>query len=173
LYGKRDLLEKMPPFMGGGDLIRRVTLDGSTWNDVPYKFEAGTPAIAEGIGIGAAVDYLTGIGMDGIHAHEQELGEYAHECLAEVPGLILYNPDAPHRSGVATFTLDHVHPHDLAQILDYEGIAVRAGHHCAMPLHQERLKVSATVRASFYLYTTREEIDKLVEALYIAKGLFN
>ncbi len=173
LYGKRKLLEAMPPFMGGGDMIRRVTLDGSTWNDLPYKFEAGTPAIAEGVGIGAAVDYLTQIGMENIHTHEQNLSEYAHERLAEVPGLTLYNPDAPHRSGVATFTLDQVHPHDLAQVLDYEGVAVRAGHHCAMPLHQERLKVHATVRASFYLYTTTEEIDKLVEALYIAKKLFN
>lgn len=172
LYGKKALLEAMPPFMGGGDMIRRVTFDGSTWNDLPYKFEAGTPAIAEGVGLGAAVDYLTGLGMENIHAHEQQLSEYAHERLAEVPGLTLYNPDAPHRSGVATFMMDNIHAHDLAQILDYEGIAVRAGHHCAMPLHRERLNVAATTRASFYLYTTMEEIDKLVDALYLAKRTF-
>lgn len=173
LYGKRDLLEALPPFLGGGDMIRKVTFDGSTWNDLPYKFEAGTPAIAEGIGLGAAVDYLTAIGMDNIHQHELEITEYAHERLSEVPGITLYNPDAPHRSGLATFNYTEVHPHDLAQILDYEGIAVRAGHHCAMPLHRERLNVGSTVRASFYLYTTRAEIDKLVEALYVAKGVFS
>lgn len=170
LYGKQNLLEQMPPFMGGGDMIRRVTFSGSTWNDLPYKFEAGTPAIAEGIGLGAAVDYLSNLGMDAIHAHEQQIVEYAHERLSEVAGLTLYNPTALHRSGLATFTLDNIHPHDLAQILDYEGIAVRAGHHCAMPLHRERLKVAATTRASFYLYTSFEEIDKLIEALYLAKN---
>lgn len=173
LYGKRALLEAMPPYMGGGDMIRKVTLDGSTWNDLPYKFEAGTPAIAEGIGLGAAVDYLESIGLDTIHEHEQMLGDYAHDRLSEIPGVNLFNPPSPHRSGVATFTVDNIHPHDIAQILDFEGIAVRAGHHCAMPLHREHLRVPATTRASFYLYTTTAEIDKLAEALYTAKKRFN
>lgn len=172
LYGKRHLLEAMPPFMGGGDMIRRVTLEGSTWNELPYKFEAGTPAIAEAIGLGAAIDYLNRIGMDSIHIYEQQLGGYAAERLSEVSGLHLYNPPAPYRSGVATFTLDRVHAHDLAQILDTHGVAVRAGHHCAMPLHQ-RLQVPATARASFYLYNTLEEIDRLVEALEDAKSKFS
>lgn len=171
LYGKHHQLEAMPPWMGGGDMIRKVTFSGSEWNDLPYKFEAGTPAIAEGIGLGAAVDYLTSLGMEALHAYEATLTEYAHERLIEVPGLTLYNPDAALCGGLATFTLDGVHAHDLAQILDYEGIAVRAGHHCAMPLHRECLKVAATTRASFYLYTTHAEIDKLVEALYTAKTL--
>lgn len=171
LYGKRHHLEAMPPWMGGGDMIRKVTFSRSEWNDPPYKFEAGTPAIAEGIGLGAAVDYLTSLDMDALHTYEATLTEYAHERLIEVPGLTLYNPDAALCGGLATFTLDGVHAHDLAQILDYEGIAVRAGHHCAMPLHRECLKVAATTRASFYLYTTHSEIDKLVAALYTAKTL--
>jgi len=165
LYGKRHLLEAMPPYMGGGDMIRRVTLQGSTWNDLPYKFEAGTPAIAEVIGLGAAVDYLQGVGMDALHAYESDIVEYAHERLIEIPGLRLFAPPVGQRGGVATFTLAHAHPHDIAQILDYEGIAVRAGHHCAMPLH-DRLGVSATARASFYLYNTRAEVDALVAGLY-------
>jgi cysteine desulfurase / selenocysteine lyase len=173
LYGKREHLEAMPPFMGGGDMIRKVTLDGSTWNELPYKFEAGTPAIAEGVGLGAAVDYLESIGLDAIHAHEMELAEYAHDRLSEIPGVTLYNPPAPYRSGVATFTVDGVHPHDVAQILDFEGVAVRAGHHCAMPLHREHLDVPATTRASFYLYTTTAEIDTLAEGLYAAKKRFS
>jgi cysteine desulfurase / selenocysteine lyase len=167
LYGKREHLEAMPPFMGGGDMIRRVTLEGSTWNDLPYKFEAGTPAIAEAVGLGAAVDYLTSVGLDAIYAYEKGVVEYAHERLSEVPGLNLLAPPQDRRSGVATFTMQNAHPHDIAQILDYEGVAVRAGHHCAMPLH-ERLGISATSRASFYLYNTREEVDSLVNALYIA-----
>lgn len=171
LYGKQHLLEAMPPWMGGGDMIRKVTFSGSTWNDLPYKFEAGTPAIAEGIGLGAAIDYLSNLGMNNLHTYEADLTEYAHERLIEVPGLTLYNPEPVMCGGVATFTLEGVHAHDLAQILDYEGVAVRAGHHCAMPLHRECLKVAATTRASFYLYTTRAEIDKLVEALYTAKTL--
>jgi cysteine desulfurase/selenocysteine lyase len=173
LYGKKALLEAMPPWMGGGDMIRRVTLEGTTFNDLPHKFEAGTPAIAEAVGLGAAVDYLAALGMDKIHAHEQDLAGYAHERLAEVPGLRLFNPPAPHHSGVATFNLDTIHAHDLAQVLDSEGIAVRAGHHCAMPLHQEHFHVPATARASFYLYNSSEEVDKLVEALYVAKHLFS
>lgn len=165
LYGKREHLEAMPPYMGGGDMIRRVTLDGSTWNELPYKFEAGTPAIAEVVGLGAAVDYLAGIGMAAIQAHEHEIVEYAHERLAEIPTLKLLAPPEGQRNGVATFTLDQAHPHDVAQILDYEGIAIRAGHHCAMPLH-EKLGISATSRASFYLYNTRAEVDALVAGLY-------
>lgn len=172
LYGKRTLLEAMPPWMGGGDMIRRVTLEGSTFNDLPYKFEAGTPAIAEGIGMGAAVDYLSNLGMDRVHAYEREIADYLHDRLAEVPGLRLFNPDAPYRSSVATFTLDDIHAHDMAQILDSEGVAVRAGHHCAMPLHQH-FNVPATSRASFYLYNSLAEVDKLVEALYVAKRRFS
>ncbi|PJF44090.1 MAG: cysteine desulfurase [Phototrophicales bacterium] len=172
LYGKRHLLEAMPPWQGGGDMIARVTLEGATWNDLPYKFEAGTPAIAEAIGLGAAVDYLQGIGMEAIHQHEAELGVYARERLAEVEGVQCYNPAPPYASGVATFTLEGVHPHDLAQILDYEGVAVRAGHHCAMPLHREVLCIHASVRASFYLYSTREEVDTLIACLQVARQRF-
>jgi cysteine desulfurase/selenocysteine lyase len=164
LYGKRELLEKMPPFMGGGDMIRRVTLDGSTWNDLPYKFEAGTPAIAQAIGLGLAVDYLTAIGMDKIHRHEQIMTEYALDRLAEVAGLTVYGPSSEQKGAVAAFTLDGAHAHDVAQVLDAYGIAVRAGHHCAMPLHHV-LDVTATARASFYLYNTLEEIDMLAETL--------
>jgi cysteine desulfurase/selenocysteine lyase len=165
LYGKREHLEAMPPYMGGGDMIRKVTLDGSTWNDLPYKFEAGTPAIAQAIGLGAAVDYLMGVGMENIADHEHDTVEYAHERLAEVPGLKLLAPPEGQRNSVATFTMHEAHPHDVAQLLDYEGIAVRAGHHCAMPLH-EVLQVPATSRASFYLYNTRDEVDVVIDALY-------
>lgn len=171
LYGKIDLLEAMPPWMGGGDMISRVTLDGSTWNEVPFKFEAGTPSIAEIIGLGAAVDYLTRIGMEQIHAHEQAIGAYALERLAEVPGLAVYGPEPSRKGAIAAFTLDHIHAHDLAQVLDSEGIAVRAGHHCAMPLH-DYLGIRATARASFYLYNTEAEVDALIAALYRAKQLF-
>ena len=171
LYGKRELLEAMPPFMGGGDMIRRVRLEGSTWNDLPWKFEAGTPSIAEGIGLGAAVDYLNGVGMGAIHAHEQFITGYALEALSEIEGLSLMGPPATQKGGVAAFTLEGVHPHDIAQLLDQDGIAVRAGHHCAMPLH-EKLAISASARASFYLYTTTEEIDKLVTGLHRVKKVF-
>lgn len=172
LYGKRDLLEAMPPWMGGGDMISQVTLDGSTWNDLPYKFEAGTPSIAEAIGLGYAVDYLSTLGMDKIHAHEQILTAYALERLAEVPGVTVYGPDAGQKGAVAAFTVAGIHAHDVAQILDAEGVAVRAGHHCAMPLHNE-LGVTATARASFYLYNTLEEVDALIVALYKAKLAFS
>lgn len=171
LYGKRHLLEAMPPFMGGGDMIRRVTLEGSTWNDIPWKFEAGTPAIAEGIGLGAAVDYLTSLGMDNVHAHEQFLTSYALEALSEVPGLKVWGPPATQKGGVAAFTLDNLHPHDIAELLDKDGIAVRAGHHCAMPLHK-KLGLSATTRASFYVHTTTAEIDKLVASLHRVRAVF-
>jgi cysteine desulfurase/selenocysteine lyase len=152
-------------------MISRVTLEGSSWNDLPYKFEAGTPAIAEAIGLGYAVDYLTELGMDNIHAHEQAITGYALERLAEIPGLTLYGPDASQKGAVAAFKLGDVHAHDVAQILDAEGIAVRAGHHCAMPLHNH-LGASATARASFYLYNTPSEVDALIEALYKAKKAF-
>jgi cysteine desulfurase/selenocysteine lyase len=172
LYGKRDLLEAMPPWMSGGDMISRVTLEGSTWNDLPYKFEAGTPNIAQAIGLGAAVDYLTQMGMEQIHAYEQILTEYLLERLAEVPGLTMYGPpDGAQRGAVAVFRFADIHPHDLAQILDAEGIAVRAGHHCAMPLH-EHLGIGASARASLYLYNTLAEIDALIEGLYKAKKVF-
>jgi cysteine desulfurase/selenocysteine lyase len=171
LYGKRELLEEMPPFMGGGDMIRKVRLEGSTWNDLPWKFEAGTPSIAEGIGLGAAVDYLSDIGMDAIHAHEQFITGYALESLSEIEGLRLLGPPAAQKGGVAAFTLAGIHPHDIAQLLDQDGIAVRAGHHCAMPLH-EILAIPASARASFYLYTTTDEVDKLVASLRRVKKVF-
>jgi len=172
LWGRRDLLEAMPPFMGGGDMIRKVTFEGAEWNELPWKFEAGTPAIAEAIGLGVAVDYLSALGMDAVRAHERDIIAYALDRLAEIPGLTLIGPDDPdQRGGVATFTLDNIHPHDLADILDHEGIAIRAGHHCAQPLHQ-KLGIPASSRASFYVYTLREEIDQLVDGLYKAKTIF-
>ncbi len=172
LWGRRELLESMPPFMAGGEMIRRVELERSEWAEVPHKFEAGTPAIAEVIGLGAAVEYISALGMDAIRAHEKEITAYALERLAEVPGLTVYGPtDVELRGGVAAFTLDDLHPHDVAAILDSEAVAVRAGHHCAMPLHK-RLCLPATTRASFYIYNTPEEIDRLVEALYRAKHIF-
>nr|WP_290668875.1 cysteine desulfurase [Ardenticatena sp.] len=172
LWARRDLLEAMPPYMGGGDMIALVTLERSTWADLPYKFEAGTPAIAEAVGFGAAVDFLSALGMENIRAHEIEITEYALEALSEVPGLRLLGPrKAADKGGVAAFVLDGVHPHDIASILDAEGVAVRAGHHCAQPLMQ-RYNVPATTRASFYVYTTREEIDRLVEALHVVRKVF-
>lgn len=171
LYGRRSLLEAMPPFMGGGDMIKRVQLRSFTPNDLPYKFEAGTPAIAEAVGFGAAVDYLSAIGMDRIAAHEHQIAEYAQERLEEVPGVWVFGPQASQKGAVMAFTLQGVHPHDVSQILDSQGIAVRAGHHCAMPLH-EKFKIPATSRASFYLYNTMEEVDRLVEGLYKVKQVF-
>jgi len=171
LYGKTKLLDEMPPFLGGGDMIKTVHLREFVPNSLPHKFEAGTPAIAEAVGFGAAVDYLTSVGMESIAAHEHEITEYALERLEEVPGVKLFGPNARHKGGVAAFTFDGVHPHDVAQILDRDGIAVRAGHHCAQPLH-EKFGISATSRASFYLYNTREEVDKLVEGIYKVKEIF-
>ena len=166
LVAKPSILEQMPPFMGGGDMIRRVTLEKSTWNELPYKFEAGTPAIAEGIGLGAAVDYLTRLDMDNVHAHEQAITRYALEALSEVQGLQVLGPkEAAERGGLVTFTLAGAHPHDIAQILDEQGIAIRAGHHCAMPLHHH-LGLNATARASFYVHTTTAEVDALVRGLH-------
>lgn len=171
LYGRKSLLEAMPPFLGGGDMIKRVHLRSFTPNEIPYKFEAGTPAIAEAVGFGAAVDYLTTIGMDQIAYHEHELISYALERLEEVPGVKIFGPGAAQRGGVAAFTFAGIHPHDVSQILDTKGIAIRAGHHCAMPLH-EKFNLPATARASFYLYNTKDEVDRLAEALYVVRQVF-
>src|SRR5512136_1054494 len=172
LWGRRDLLESMPPFLTGGEMIRRVTLENSEWNDVPQKFEAGTPAIAEAIGLGVAVDYLLKIGMNEVAAHDQEIVTYAIERLHSIPGVKVLGPSAEKRGGVAAFTLEGVHPHDISQILDRFGIAIRAGHHCAQPLH-EKYGITATARASFYVYSTKDEIDKLVAGIYEVKKIFN
>lgn len=171
LWGREALLDAMPPFLGGGDMISSVQLREFTPAALPHKFEAGTPAIAEAAGLGAAVDYLQAVGIDSIHAYEAELTEYVLERLSEVPGLTLYGPPAAGRGGVAAFTLKGVHAHDVAQVLDGSGVAVRAGMHCTMPLHA-RLGVSATARASFYLYNTVAEIDVLVAGLERANNMF-
>jgi cysteine desulfurase/selenocysteine lyase len=171
LYGRRGILENMPPFMGGGDMIKRVQLRSFSTNEIPYKFEAGTPAIAEVIGLGAAVDYLENVGMEKIARYENDLVKYAVERLSEVPGLTLYGPCAENRGGVTSFSLEGIHPHDISQILDSYGIAIRAGHHCAMPLH-EKLNIPASARASYYLYNSHEEVNKLIEALYQVKKIF-
>ena len=171
LYGKVELLEAMPPFLGGGDMIKEVKLRSFRPNSIPYKFEAGTPAIAEAVGFGAAVDYLTKIGMTNIAAHEHEITEYALERLEEIPGVKVFGPSADKKGGVASFTLDGVHPHDVAQILDRDGIAVRAGHHCAQPLH-EKFGIPASTRASFYLYNKKDEVDLLVNGIYKVKKMF-
>ena len=172
LYGKEHLLDAMPPWMGGGDMIRRVTLEKSTYNDLPYKFEAGTPAIAEGIGLGAAVDYLNSLGMDDVHAHEQAITSYALEALSEVEGLTILGPkSAAGRGGLVAFTINRLHPHDIAQLLDEDGIAVRAGHHCAMPMHKI-MGIGASARASFYVHTTTDEVDALVTSLNRARKVF-
>jgi cysteine desulfurase/selenocysteine lyase len=171
LYGRLDLLEAMPPFMGGGEMIREVFDDHATWAEVPHKFEAGTPNIAQAVGMGAAVEYLEGLGIENVRAHEKEMVGYAIEKL-EGAGAVVYGPkDVAIRGGVASFNLDGVHPHDMATILDQEGLCIRAGHHCAQPLMRV-LGVPATARASFYVYNTPDEIDALVEALDKAKGWF-
>ena len=174
LYGKRELLEAMPPFMGGGDMIAKVGLHKSTWNELPWKFEAGTPAIAEAIGQGVAVDYLSALGMENVLRHEQAITGYALEQLQSVPGLTIYGPQSANkRGGVISFSLGDIHPHDLASILDQEvGVAIRAGHHCAQPL-MEHFGLAATARASFYVYTMPEEIDVLVQGLHKALHIFN
>ena len=171
LYGKRDLLESMPPFLGGGSMIRRVTLEGFEPADVPARFEAGTPAIVPAIGLGEAVDYLSAIGMDSIHRYERQLTERAHEVLGGIDGLRILGPKPQEKGAIVSFTLDRVHPHDVAQLLDRENVAVRAGHHCAMPLHN-RFQIPATTRASFYFYNTLDEMDRLAEALEKAKQVF-
>ena len=170
LYGKRELLEDMPPFLGGGSMIRAVQRGRSTYADVPAKFEAGTPAIAEAIGLGHAVDYLEEIGLDAVHAHEQQIIDYAHQKLSEIDGITIYGPKPRLKAGVITFNLEGIHPHDLAGVLDTTGVAVRAGHHCAQPLMQH-YGVIATARASFYLYNTMEDVDRLYDGLLKAQNL--
>jgi cysteine desulfurase/selenocysteine lyase len=171
LYGRKELLESMPPYMGGGEMIRRVYLRTFTPNEIPHKFEAGTPAIVEAVGLGVAIDYLRSIGMKAVFEHDQQIAAYAMERLEEVPGVKIFGPPAEKRGGVVSFTFAGVHPHDVSQILDSEGIAIRAGHHCAMPLH-DKFHIPATARASFYVYTKPQEIDKLVEGLYKVKKIF-
>ena len=168
LWGKPELLERMQPFNLGGEMIRSVALDRTSWNELPYKFEAGTPAIAEAYGFGAAIDYLSEIGLPAIEAHEHELTGYALERLAELDWVRVFGPPPDRRAGIVSFEVEGIHPHDVAQILDWEGVAVRAGHHCTQPL-MSRLGVSATTRASFYLYTIPEEIDRLVDGLHKVK----
>jgi len=173
LWGRRELLETMSPFNLGGEMIRSVSMEKTTWNELPYKFEAGTPPIGEAVGMGAAIDYLTEIGMEAIEEHEHDLAAYALERLADVPGVHVFGPPAERRAGIVSFDVEGVHPHDVAQILDWEGVAIRAGHHCCQPL-MARLGVAATNRASFYLYTIPEEIDRLVEGLHkVRKTLGN
>ncbi|KHE72033.1 cysteine desulfurase, partial [Halobacillus sp. BBL2006] len=169
LYGKKSLLNKMEPVEFGGEMIDFVNWYDSTWKELPWKFEGGTPIIAGAVGLGAAIDFLTEIGLDDIKAHEQKLAEYAQQQMSKVDGMTIYGPQE--RAGLVTFNLSDVHPHDLATVLDAEGIAVRAGHHCAQPL-MRWLEVSATARASFYLYNTEEEIDRLVEGLQTTKEYF-
>lgn len=171
LYGREELLEAMPPFLGGGDMIKRVALRSFVANELPHKFEAGTPAIAEVIGLGAAVDYLNEIGMEVVAEHEKALIAYAIERLEEVPGVWVFGPPAEKKGGVAAFTFEGVHPHDVSQILDAHGVAVRAGHHCAMPLH-EKFNIAATARASFYVYNREKDVDRLIEGLYKVKEIF-
>jgi cysteine desulfurase/selenocysteine lyase len=171
LYGRKEILEAMPPFLGGGDMIKRVYLRSFSPNEIPHKYEAGTPAIAEAVGLGAAVDYLTEVGMERIARHEEEIIRYALERLEEVPGVRVYGPTAERKGGVAAFTMKGVHPHDISQILDTEGIAIRAGHHCAMPLH-DKYNLPATARASFYLYNSLEEVDHLAKSLYKVIDVF-
>jgi len=172
LWGSMERLEELEPAEGGGEMIRDVGLYESTWADIPHRFEAGTPPIAEAIGFGAAVDYLEAIGMDAVRAHEASITRYALDRLSEVPDLQVYGPDdVAHRGGAVSFTLADIHPHDLATILDQQGIAVRAGHHCTRPLHR-LLNVPATARASFYVYSVPEEVDRLVDGLHEARRIF-
>jgi cysteine desulfurase / selenocysteine lyase len=163
LWGRPEILEEMDPFLGGGEMIREVHLEHSTWNELPYKFEAGTMNIAQAVGLGAAVDYLDTLGMENVREHERRLGEYAYRRLSEIGDITVYGPEKD-RTGLISFFLPDVHPHDLSQLLDEEGVAIRSGHHCAQPL-MRRLGVAATARASFYLYNTEEEVDALLTAL--------
>jgi cysteine desulfurase/selenocysteine lyase len=172
LWARRELLEEMPPFLGGGDMIRTVEDDHSTWNDLPWKFEAGTSSIADGVGLGAAVDYLSKLGMDAVRTHEEDLTAYAMERLGEVPGLKIHGPSqASERGGIVSFELDGVHPHDIAEICNRDAVCIRAGHHCAQPLMRV-LGVPATARASFGVYNIRDDVDRLVESLLKARSIF-
>ena len=170
LWGRPEILEEMDPFLGGGEMIREVHLDNSTWNDLPYKFEAGTMNIAQAIGLGAAADYLSELGMENVREHEKKLGEYAYQRLSGIEDIMLYGP-AKYRTGLVSFSLPDIHPHDLSQLLNDEGIAIRSGHHCTQPL-MRRLGTVATSRASFYLYNTEEEVDALVDAIVKAREFF-
>ena len=172
LHGRRELLEEMPPFLGGGDMISHVGYESSTWNELPWKFEAGTSPIAEGVGLGAAIDYLGSLGMDRVRAHEAELTAYALGRLGEVPGLRVLGPlDVARRGGAISFAIEGIHPHDIAEICDREAVCIRAGHHCAQPL-MRRLGVPATARASFGIYNSHGEVDRLVAALSRAREVF-
>ena len=172
LYGRRELLEEMDPFLGGGEMIRKVTFEGATWNDLPWKFEAGTPNIADVIAFGAAIDYLNEVGMDDVREHEMEITAYAIEKLSAFDDIVLYGPrDVSQRGGVVSFNVADLHPHDLGQVLDSHGVAIRAGHHCTQPLMRS-LGVSGTARASFYIYNTLEEVDVFVEAVKAAREFF-
>lgn len=173
LFGKSKHLESMPPFLGGGEMIREVHTTGATWKDPPYKYEAGTPNIAGAIGLGAAVDYLRKIGMDNVHEHEKEITGYALNKMSQVEGLVIFGPkDVNQRVGVVSFNLGDIHAHDLASIMDEDGIAIRSGHHCAQPL-MEFLNIPAASRASFYIYNTKEEVDVFINVLEKARKLFN
>ncbi|MGB2873904.1 MAG: cysteine desulfurase [Gaiellaceae bacterium] len=170
LWGRAELLEAMEPFNLGGHMIRQVRLEETTWGELPYKFEAGTQPIAEAVGFGAALDYISDAGLDAIAEYESELAGYALDRLGEIPGVITYGPPPDRRAGIVSFNVGNVHPHDVAQVLDSEGVAIRAGHHCCQPL-MTRLGVAATNRASFYLYTVRDEIDRLVEGIQKARKI--
>jgi len=172
LWGRREILDQLPPFLGGGEMIETVAMERSTYAGIPHKFEAGTPPIVEAVGLGAAVDYLSHVGMENVHAHEQAVTAYALEGLATVPGLTVLGPlDAAERGGAISFEIEGVHPHDVAQVLDSRGIAVRAGHHCAKPAHA-RFGVQSSTRMSSYLYTTPAEIDALVDGLEYTRSYF-
>jgi cysteine desulfurase/selenocysteine lyase len=173
LAGKVELLESMQPFLGGGEMISNVTLEGTTFNEVPYKFEAGTPPIAEAVGLGAAIDYLNTVGMDSVRAHEVELLEKAIPALAAIDRVTVHGPADPQQRGAAlSFAIEGIHPHDIGTIMDREGVAVRAGHHCAKPLVRT-LGSAATTRASFYLYNSLDEVDALVDAIEATKRFFD
>jgi cysteine desulfurase / selenocysteine lyase len=172
LYGRRELLEEMEPFLGGGEMIRKVTFEGATWNDLPWKFEAGTPNIADVIAFGAAIDYLSDLGMDNVRQHEAEITAYALDRMASIPDIILYGPpDAAQRGGVVSFNFPDLHSHDIGTVLDTHGVAIRSGHHCTQPL-MRCLGISGTARASFYVYNTPQEVDALVDAVKAAVAFF-
>ena len=171
LWGRAELLEQMEPFNLGGHMIRKVRFEETTWGELPHKFEAGTSPLAEAVGLGAAIDYLEEVGFDAIAEHEHELTAYALERLSEIPGVTLFGPPPERRAGIVSFDLAGIHPHDVAQVLDLEGVAIRAGHHCCQPLMQ-KLGVAATNRASFYVYSTAEEVDRLVAGVERARQLF-
>jgi cysteine desulfurase/selenocysteine lyase len=172
LWARRALLEEMDPFLGGGEMISDVWLDHATWNEVPWKFEAGTQNVGDTIALGVAIEYLERLGMDAVASHEREITGYALERLREVPGLHILGPGLDERGGVVSFWMDGIHPHDVAQVLDGDGVCVRAGHHCTKPLHR-KLGIGASVRASFYVYTIKEEIDVLARSLLKTRELFS